>query len=121
MNPKRIDELPQATAQQVSDTTMLIMIGDPATGQLYKTTRDALLGSGDIIRNHKYTATGNEGNTLTVPEVQGYSILTIVREGNTMYEVGSNPDSVEFTWNGTTVTLGLPVQRAGERFLFIFK
>lgn len=117
---KRIDQLTSASDAQVTLDTSLLAVGDPATGQLYKgTVAQAKLAF--ATQTTKYTATGSEGTTITIAGLLGKDIISIAREGSIMYEVASSPDSVEFIWNGTDITLGLAVQFAGERFLILYK
>jgi hypothetical protein len=45
----------------------------------------------------------------------------ISREGQVMDEVDEDPDTVQFIFDGTTITLGLAVTMPGERFLILYK
>lgn len=74
-----------------------------------------------IVYDEKYTADGTEGSTLTIPILAGKKVLFVTRESVVLYKVSSSPDSVEYTWNDTVITLGLPVQFAGERFLILYR
>jgi hypothetical protein len=115
---KRIDQLTPATDSQVLMPSWMWCVGDPTTGQLYNVT-SLQLKTLFAPLPLKYVATGSEGTTLTISTLLGKSIQSIAREGQTIYQVSSSPDSTEFTWNGTSLTLGLSVN-PGERFLIIY-
>ena len=68
-----------------------------------------------------YMTTGTEGSTLTIPELAGKKILLLIREDNVMYLVSNLPDNTQYTFDGTNIDLGLPVQKAGERFLILYR
>jgi hypothetical protein len=72
------------------------------------------------VYDKEYIATGAEGSTLSIPEIVGKRILFIVREGNPLHKVSNNPDTVEYVWNDTVITLGL-LTIAGQRFLIIYR
>lgn len=116
---KRVDQLTALSDSQVAEDGRLSPLGDPATGQLYKVTM-AQLKKAMSTQKYLYTATGAEGTTITPSSIAGKNIIVIFREGSPLYEVDSSPDEVEFTWDGTDVTLGLAVNYAGERFLFLY-
>jgi hypothetical protein len=67
-----------------------------------------------------YIATGTEVTNLSVPEIVGKRILLIAREGGMMHKVSNLPDSAQYTWNDTTIGLGLPTV-AGQRFLILYR
>lgn len=74
-----------------------------------------------------YTATGNEGSTLCIPQLKGSNILMLVRETFTQYEVAAFDDnqSTQFLWAASdnplvNLNLGTPVV-AGERFLILYR
>jgi hypothetical protein len=116
---KRIDQLSTLTDSQVAEDSRLLAIGDPSTGQLYKCTQ-AQLKAVYSTQSYKHTADGSEGTTLTIEALAGKTIIAIYREGMALYEVDSSPDTVEFTWDGTDIVLGLGVNYAGERFLILY-
>jgi hypothetical protein len=117
--PKRIDELTTADAGQVADDTYLIFLGNPATGELFKTTRDQLVPAvTTTILKKLYTADGTEGTTLTIADLAGKTMYLVVREGNPLHEAGT-PDEGEYAWDGTNILLGLSTL-AGQRFLFLY-
>lgn len=74
-----------------------------------------------LVYDEKYIANGTEGKTLIVPAVVGKKILFITRENAPLYKVSSSPDSVEYVWDGNQITLGTPVNVAGERFLILYR
>jgi len=74
-----------------------------------------------------YTATDNEGTTLTLPQLRGNNILMMVRETFTQFEVTAFDDnqSTEFLWGSSddplvNINLGVPAN-AGERFLILYR
>lgn len=116
---KRIDQLTAATDAQVIDSTWLHIVGDPATGELYKCTKEQIK-SALSTQKYLYRATGSEGATLTIATIAGKNIIMIMRESGPVYEVDASPDEAEFTWDGTDITLGLAVNYANERFLILY-
>lgn len=116
---KRIDQLTAATNDQAANTTWLWLIGDPATGQLYKATISQLQAALGTTTKEPYTATGSEGTTLTIAALSGKTILAILRESGPIFEVDAGPDSEEFTWDSTDIELGRATN-PGERFLIIY-
>ena len=72
------------------------------------------------VYDTKYIATGNEGLALSISEIVGKKILLITRESSPIYKVSSNPDSAEFAWDDTLITLGLAAN-IGERFLILYR
>jgi hypothetical protein len=73
------------------------------------------------VYDEKYTANGTEGSTLTISAIKGKKIILLTRESAVLYKVSSNPDSVEYTWDGIDITLGTPINSAGERFLILYR
>lgn len=76
-----------------------------------------------LVYDEKYVATGAEGSSITtgqVPVIAGKKILLITREFATLHKVSSSPDPAEFTWNGSVIGLGTPVN-PGERFLILYR
>lgn len=68
----------------------------------------------------KYTATGSEGATLSIPEIVGKKVLFVTRESSPIYKVSSAPISSEYTWNDTIMGLGA-VTNPGDRFLILYR
>ncbi len=73
-----------------------------------------------LVYDLKYTATGDEGLALSIGEIVGKKILFITRESGPIYKVSNDPDSAEFTFDGTTIGLGAPTN-AGDRFLILYR
>lgn len=70
----------------------------------------------------EFISDGTEGYTLTIPGIKGKRIMLITRGNNILYKVSNNPASSEYTWDETTITLGVPVNPAGgERFLILYR
>lgn len=75
-----------------------------------------------LVYDEKYVADGTEGTTLSVSAVVGKKILLITRENNPLFKVSSSPNTSEFAWNDTVITLNASVPaRAGERFLILYR
>lgn len=117
---KRVDQLDAISAAQAKNNSWLIPQCDPVTGISKKMTVEQAKEV-YATKRFKYIATGAEGSTLTIPTIAGYEILLIMRESGPIFEVGSSPDSSEFTWNDTDIGLGAPVGGAGERFLILYR
>jgi len=119
MASKKINQLDALSDNEVNTNTNLFAIADPTTGLAKKgTVAQARLAF--TPKTVKYTATGSENVTLTIGALSGKTILMVMRESGPIYEVVSAPNSSEFTFNGTDVTLGVAVGGAGERFLFLY-
>jgi len=76
-----------------------------------------------LVYDKVYIATGSEGTTITaadVPEIFGKKILLITREFGPIYRVSSSPESSEYIWDNTTLTLGAQTGE-NERFLFLYR
>lgn len=117
---KKINELTARTDADASNDNWLYPLCDPATGVSGKIT----VAQAKIVfatQKVKYVATGAEGTTITITALAGKEILSIAREGGTIYEVDSSPDTTEFTWDDTDIVLGLAVTGAGERFLIQYR
>lgn len=115
---KRTDQLTALTDNQVAEDSRLFPIADPATGQLSKCT-NAQLKKALSTHKKKYVATGSEGSTLTIAELAGKNIIAIIRESGPIFETDASPDSVEYIWDGTNISLG-NVTGSGERFLILY-
>lgn len=117
---KKINQFATPSNADVADGNKLWPMGDPATGLLYQPTGSQLKAVMQTFKN-KYTTTGAEGTTLTISAIANKEIIALYREGSVLYEVSSSPNSLEFIFDGTTITLGLGVTGAGERFLILYK
>lgn len=73
-----------------------------------------------LVYDEKYTATGSEGTTLSIPALAGKKIIFASRENSVIYKVSNAPDPAEYTWNNTLIELGT-VTNPGERFLFLYR
>lgn len=88
---------------------------------------DAML-DGKPTYDYSYTATGDEGSTLTIATIAGKRILLILRESYTLYKVSVFDDtnkSTQYKWENSdnplvNINLGLEVS-AGERFLILYR
>lgn len=68
----------------------------------------------------EYIATGSEGTTLSIPDIEGKKILLITRGSAVIYKVSSSPSSSEYTWNDTIIGLGAATN-TNERFLILYR
>ncbi len=67
-----------------------------------------------------YIGLGSEGNALTIPALAGKKVLLITYESSPIYKVPNNPAESEYTFNGTTISLGIPIT-TGARILILYK
>lgn len=117
---KKINQLDALTDAQAKNDSWVIAQAEPIGGVAKKMTV-AQAKEVYATKKLKYVATGAEGSTLTIPTIAGYDILLIMRESGPIFQVGSAPDSSEFTWDDTDIVLGAAVGGAGERFLILYK
>lgn len=68
----------------------------------------------------EYIGLGTEGSSLVIPALAGKNILLITRESGALYKIASLPDTAEYTWDGTTITFGLPIA-LNARFLILYR
>jgi len=47
--------------------------------------------------------------------------LYVTRENGVLYPVSNLPGSTEYTFNGTDIGLGTPINVTGERFLILYR
>lgn len=73
-----------------------------------------------LVYDLKYIATGAEGTVISMAGLVGKRILLLIRGGNPLHKVSNNPDSTNYVWNDTIITLGT-VTTPGERFLILFR
>lgn len=73
-----------------------------------------------FLYDTEYVATGNEGFTLSIPEIVGKKILLITRGSAVIYKVSSAPSSSEFMWDDTIISLGTATN-TNERFLILYR
>lgn len=117
---KKFNQLNPISDAHAKNDSWLLAQADPVTGVAESMTV-AQAKEVYATKKLKYTATGSEGSSLTIPALAGYEILMIMRESGPLYEVGSSPDSSSYTWNDITIGLGTPVSGAGERFLILYR
>jgi hypothetical protein len=69
-----------------------------------------------------YISDGTEGTTLSIPEIVGKKVILVIRENAPLHKVSISPISSEYTWNGTSIVLGVGVNPdGGERFLILYR
>lgn len=117
---KKTNQLDSTTDSEAKNDSYLLPLADPING-LSKKMTVAQAKEAFGVKSKLYVATGSEGSTLTIPEIQGRQILTILRESGPLYEVGASPGSSEYTWDDTNIGLGTPVGMAGERFTILYR
>lgn len=117
---RKINQLDPITTPNAKNDSWVLAQADPVSGVANKITV-AQAKEVFATKSHTYIATGSEGDTLTIPQIQGYQILSIMRESGPIFEVGSSPASNEFTWNDTDIVLGTDVGGAGEHFLILYR
>ncbi len=115
---KKINEVSALTDSQAKDNSRLMPSGDPTTGITGSVKMSQVKLAIATVKT-KYIGVGGEG-TIIIPGLAGMEILMIAKEGGMLYEVTITPDPSEFTWDGTTITLGLAAN-TGERFLILSK
>lgn len=119
MSNEKVNQFTSLTDVQFNDDTKQIAVGDSSTGQLFSgTIAQAKL----IFGTHriKYTATGAEGTTLLISVLAAKEIQAILREAGPVFEVVSSPGTAEYTWDGTNIVFGAPLN-PGERFIILWK
>lgn len=67
-----------------------------------------------------YVATGTEGKTITISAVKGKKILLITRDNAILYLVSNNPDTTEFTFDGTDIGVSTDLI-AGNKLLILYR
>jgi hypothetical protein len=119
INGRRIDQLTPGSVSEASNDAQLWPYAPPVAGEAKKITTAGLK---TIFQPYvvKYIATGSEGSTLIVSAIANKYVLLVVREGVVTAPTESSPDSLEFTWDGTSLVLGAPAN-PGERFLILYK
>lgn len=117
---KKTNQLDPTTDAEAKNDSYLLPLADPVNG-LSKKMTVAQAKEAFGVKSKLYIATGSEGSTLTVTDVQGKQILTILRESGPIFEVGSAPASNQFTWDDIDIVLGAPVGGAGEQFLILYR
>jgi hypothetical protein len=116
---KKINQLDPATDAETLNDSYLLAIADPTNGIALKMTI-AQAKEAYGTKKLPYTATGTEGNTLTISQLDGKDILAIFRGVGVIYEIGSSPESDEFTWDQTDIVLGANTN-LNEKFLILYR
>lgn len=119
LNGRRYDQLTPGNAVEASNDGQLWAYGPPAPGELKK------VSTADVktifqTYNHKFVADGSEVFSVVISALAGKSVLLVVREGAVIFPTDAAPDSLEFTWDGTTLLLGAATN-PGERFAILYK
>lgn len=119
MSDKKVNQLTSLTDVEFNDDTRQFPVGDAGTGLLKSGTVaqcKLIFGTHAI----KYTASGSEGTTLTIPTLSGKDILVILRESGPVYEAVSSPTPAEYTWNLTNIVFGTALG-VNERLVIFWK
>jgi hypothetical protein len=116
---KKINQLDALTSAEAKNDSWLVAQAEPITGVAKKMTV-AQAKEVYATKKLKYTATGSEGTSLVIGTIAGYDILLIMRESGPLYQALSSPDPSEFTWDDTTIVLGVATN-PGERFLILYR
>lgn len=117
---KKTNQLDPTSDAEAKNDSYLLPLADPVNG-LSKKMTVAQAKEAFGVKNKLYIATGSEGSTLTIPEIQGKQILTILRESGPIFEVGSSPLSNQFTWDDNDIVLGAAVSGPGEQFSILYR
>jgi hypothetical protein len=115
---KKINQLDAASAAEIADTNNLFVIAIASTGLAKKVTRAQMRTAFAVVRT-QHTATGSEGDTLTLSALASRNILMVTRESGPIYEApGVSPNSTEYTWDNTDLVFGTNLI-AGERVVIL--
>jgi hypothetical protein len=116
---KKINQLDAVTDAEAMNDSYVLAQADPINGVAKKMT---VAQAKEVygVKPTKYTCTGSEGTTLTIPALLGRQILVIGRGIGFIYEVGSSPESDEYTWDDTVIGLGAATN-AGEKFIILHR
>lgn len=119
---KTTNLLDPADDTSVNNKFWLVPICDPATGISDKMTIEQAKNAFGTFKI-KYVATGSEGSMIVITDLIGKEIVMATREEGSFFETNGSPDTTEFTFDSTTgtITCGLAVTMAGERFQFLYK
>lgn len=117
---KKINQLDATTDADAKNDSYLMPLADPVNG-LSKKMTVAQAKEAFGVKSKLYIATGSEGSTLTITDIQGKQILAILRESGPIFEVGTSPLSNQFIWDDADIVLGAEVGGAGEHFLILYR
>lgn len=116
---KKINQLDAATDAEVANDSYLYAIADPING-LAKKASVSQIKNAYGIKSLRYKATGAEGVTITLPQLESKNILAILRSVGVIYETDepvAEPD--EYIWDGINITLGAEAN-LNEKFNFLY-
>lgn len=116
---KKINQLDAGTDAEAKNDSYLFAQADPINGVSKKIS---IAQAKEVFgtKSEKYVATGSEGTTITIAALAGRQILSILRSSGPIYEVGSSPESDEYTWDDADIILGTATT-AGEKFLILHR
>jgi hypothetical protein len=117
---KKINQLTAATDEEALNDSYLFAIADPTDGIALKMTVEQakeVFGTKKL----KYVASGEEGLTITIAQLAGKDILSILRSSGPLYEgEGVSPDYDEYKWDSVTIFFGVATN-PGEKFLILYR
>jgi hypothetical protein len=87
-----------------------ISITEPVKTRLVEIYHGAKGEKGSPVEISAYTATGNEGLTLEVPELDGNSVLLLFAGDKLLKKVSADPGVNEFIQDNTLLTFGVELQ-----------
>lgn len=67
-----------------------------------------------------YIADGMEGTTVTIEALKGKKLLFIARDNSILYPVSNNPNTTQFSFDGTDITVSTNLI-AGNRLLILYR
>jgi hypothetical protein len=115
---KKINQERTGTDADFNNLTTLVQLGSGATGELFTATIGQLKKF-IAVKKIFYKANGTEGTSLTIPQINGASIMSLHREGLLLYETSLTPDSGQFRFDLTNLTFGAALS-LNERLLIIY-
>lgn|ERR1044072_569082 len=119
---KKINQLDEATDEEALNDSYLLAIADATNGLAKKmTVSQAKEAYG--AKRLKYVSTGSEGATLTLSQLLGKDILMITRGMGVIHlSEDITPESDEYYWDQTSITLGTEVNPdGGEKFTILYR
>lgn len=118
---KKINQLTAVTDATAANNNQVFPLADPGTGIAGKISIGQMKKVAGTFKK-RYNATGSEGTTLTISELSGMEVLSIMRGAGPLYPVDlpATPQSDEYTFDGTDIRLGVATS-ANEPFLILYK
>lgn len=116
---KKINQLDPGTDADAKNDSYLFAQADPING-ISKKISVAQAKEVFSPKSITYVATGSEIRTITIPELAGRQILSIMRSSGPLFEVGVSPESNEYTWDDISIGLGADTN-PGEKFLILHR